>query len=827
LHHWGVGRDLPTGTVTFVFTDIEGSTRRLDELGPDRYAAELVEHRRAIREAFAGHGGVEVYTQGDAFFYAFTGAPGALRAAKAATESLASGPTRVRIGVHTGTAQLAEGDYVGMDVHRAARIAAAGHGGQVLVSEATVVLVGPAGLKDLGDHRLKDLSSPVRIYQLGDAEFPALKTLYQTNLPVPATPFLGREQELADVEDLLGHQGLRLLTLTGPGGMGKTRLAVQAAATLSDRYPDGVYWVPLAPLREPALVLEAGAQALGAKDGLAEEVADKRLLLLFDNFEHLSAAATDIASLLASCPNLQLLVTSRELLGIPGEHAYPVPQLRPEDGTELFVTRARAAKHDFEPDAAVADLCARLEHLPLALELAAARVRVLSPAQLLERLSQRLDLLKGGRGTDARQQTLRTTIEWSHELLDEEERRLFARLSVFVGGCTLEAAEAVCDADVDTLQSLVDKSLVRVRDQGRFWMLETIREYAAERLDASGDAGDLRRRHAEYFLKFREDAGATWGIESGSATELLEREHDNLRAAIDYFEAEGETQPVLELVGGLANFWLLRGYVAEGRRRLEAALAADKQPTVARAWALDQASTCAVVSGDPSAGRKHAEEALALYRELGDEWGIADSLWAVAYARGEEGDPAGAQPFLEESVGRFRELGDENSVVSVSRALGFSYHELGQLERARELHEENLARARELGFEQMEARSLASLASVLADEGRVTEAAAALEQAYRMDCDLGNRLEIAIDVGRFARVLAVAGQDRDAARLLSCSAVLLEELNAQLPWVRRMNEQTEERIRARLSEAELDSAGEEGGVLTADEAVELALAALG
>jgi predicted ATPase len=404
--------------------------------------------------------------------------------------------------MHTGTPHVGDEGYVGVDVHRAARIAAAGCGGQVLISASTAALLGTDGLRDLGEHRLKDLSAPERIYQLGDEVFPPLKSLYRTNLPVPATPFLGREHELAEVCELL--EDTRLLTLTGPGGTGKTRLGLQAAAEVADRYVDGIFWVPLGPLRNPELVLATAGQALGAKDGLAEHLADKSLLLLFDNFEHVVEAAAELSELLACCPNVHLLVTSREVLRVPGEQAYPVPPLEPEDGTRLFLARARAMLPSFVASDAVPDLCARLENLPLALELAAARVRVLSPEQLVDRLSQRLDLLKAGRGVDPRQQTLRATIEWSNELLIEDEQRLFARLSVFAGGCTLESAEGVCDADLDTLESLVDKSLVRVREGDRFWMLETIREYAVERLEESGEAEMLQRRHAEHFLALAE-----------------------------------------------------------------------------------------------------------------------------------------------------------------------------------------------------------------------------------------------------------------------------------------------------------------------------------
>jgi predicted ATPase/class 3 adenylate cyclase len=499
-------RSLPSGTVTFLFTDIEGSTKLLRDLGSDEYSRVLAEHRRVLREAFAANEGVEVDTQGDAFFVAFPTAPGALGAAAQATEALAQGPIRVRMGIHTGTPHLSEDDYVGMDVHRAARIAACGHGGQVLVSASTAALVGTDGLRDLGEHRLKDLSAPERIHQLGEGDFPPLKSLHRTNLPIPSTPFLGRERELHDVHELVSRADVRLVTLTGPGGSGKTRLALQAAAAASERYPGGVFWVPLAPLRDPELVLETARQAVGARNGLAEQIGDTAMLLLFDNFEHVTDAAADVAGLLTSCPRVDLLVTSREPLHVSGEHEYPVPSLSPEEGVGFFIARARAVKPDFEGNDAVAEICRRLDDLPLALELAAARVKALSPGQIRDRLEQRLPLLTGGaRDAPERQRTLRGTIEWSYELLTDEEKLLFARLAVFRGGCTLEAAEQVADANLDTLQSLVDKSLLR-HSQERFWMLETIREYAVERLEHLEDAETLRLRHAEYFLRQAEEA---------------------------------------------------------------------------------------------------------------------------------------------------------------------------------------------------------------------------------------------------------------------------------------------------------------------------------
>jgi len=439
---------LPEGTVTFLFTDIEGSTRLLYELG-DGYATALAEHRRALREAYGAHGGVEVDTQGDAFFVAFARASDAVAAAVDAQAALERGPIRVRMGLHTGEPVVTDEGYVGLVVHKGARIAAAGHGGQVLLSQSTRELV-EANVRDLGEHRLKDLSAPERIFQLGAVEFPPLKTLYGTNLPIPATPFLGRERELGEVTELLARGDVRLLTLTGPGGTGKTRLALQAAGARADAYPEGVYWVPLAPLADPELVLVAAGRAVGAAGDLDEHVGDRRLLLLLDNFEHVVAAAPRLAELLAACPSLDLVVTSREVLQVAGEQTYPVPSLADPDAVEFFVARAHAARPNFEATPAVAELCTRLDNLPLALELAAARTRVLTIDQLVDRIGERLDLFRGGRDADPRQRTLRATIEWSHDLLDEESATTFARLAVFAGGCTLEAAEAVCDAEVET-----------------------------------------------------------------------------------------------------------------------------------------------------------------------------------------------------------------------------------------------------------------------------------------------------------------------------------------------------------------------------------------
>jgi class 3 adenylate cyclase len=406
-------RQLPSGTVTFLFTDIEGSTRLLHELG-ERYADVLAEHRRVLREAFSRHGGVEVDTQGDAFFVAFARAGDAVAAAGEAQDALATGPVRVRIGVHTGEPVVTEEGYVGTDVHRGARIMGAGHGGQVLLSETTRQLLDTTEeLRELGDHRLKDLTAPQRLYQLGDGDFPPLRTLYRTNLPIQPTPLVGRERELEEAGALVRSH--RLLTLTGPGGSGKTRLALQLAAEAVEQFPDGAFWVPLQAIRDPALVERAIGTSVGADDGLIEYVANKRLLMLLDNFEQVIEAAPTISSLLAGTPNANVLVTSREPLHVESEQRYPVEPLPEDDAAVLFVERARAVAPGFPPAAAVGEICRRLDGLPLAIELAAARVALLDPDELLARLDRRLPLLASrSRDVPARQRTLRATIEWSY-----------------------------------------------------------------------------------------------------------------------------------------------------------------------------------------------------------------------------------------------------------------------------------------------------------------------------------------------------------------------------------------------------------------------------
>jgi predicted ATPase len=559
--------ELPSGTVTFLFTDIEGSTRLLHELGQEAYAETLAEHRTVLRDAFVRHGGVEVDTQGDAFFVAFPTAPGALQAAREAQESLA---IPVRMGIHTGTPLLMDEGYVGADVHRAARIAAAGHGGQVLVSQAARELAGRDDLYDLGPQRLKDLSAPERIWQLGEGAFPRLKTLYQTNLPIQPSALVGRERELGDVAALVASS--RLVTLTGAGGSGKTRLALQAAAELAEEFADGTFWVSLAALSDPALVGAAIGEALGAKGDLAEHVADKHMLLLLDNFEQLIAGAPVLSLLLQAAPKVHLLVTSRGPLRLDGESEYDVDPLPDDDAVTLFRERAIVA----EPEEAVREICRQLDGLPLAIELAAARTRVLPPDRLLDRLAKRLPLLTDGRrDAPARQSTLRATIEWSYELLTPEEQQLFARLGVFAGSFELEAAEAVAEASLDGLAALVEQSLLRRTDFGRFFMLETIREYALERLEASPEAEELARQHCEYFLELAEDTETeARGPREAEWLRQLKSDQGNFRAALSWSLERGEKELALRLAGALHSFWYHAGFLVEGRRWAERALEA-------------------------------------------------------------------------------------------------------------------------------------------------------------------------------------------------------------------------------------------------------------
>jgi predicted ATPase len=817
-------RDLPSGTVTFLFTDVEGSTKLLHQLGAERYGDALLEHRRVMRDAFARHGGVEVDTQGDAFFVAFPTADGAMEAAREIATELTEGPIRVRMGLHTGTPHISAEGYVGEDVHLGARMASAGHGGQVLVSARTRELVSNRDFAELGEHRLKDFDEPISIFQLGDERFPPLKTISNTNLPRPASSFVGRDAEIREVVSLV-ENGARLVALTGPGGSGKTRLAIESAAELVPGFKAGVFWTELAPLRDPALVIDAIAQTIGAKDGVADHVGEREMLLVIDNLEQVIDAAPDLGALVERCRNLVMLVTSRELLRVRGEVEYPVLPLADPHAVELFCARARV-----EPNESVRQLCRALDNLPLAIELAAARTSVLTPERILERLSGRLDALKGGRDADPRQHTLRATIEWSHELLGEDERRLFARLALFAGGCTLGFAEDVMDADVDTLQSLVEKSLVR-RTKDRFWMLETIREYATERLDERDEADEMGRRHAERFLALVEEAEPYLRGESLEWLDRLDVEHDNIRAAFDRFEATGEKELALRLAAATWWLWSLKGHIPEGRRRLERALAGDTRPTAARAAALTGASDLAGDDDDDAMSRRRAEEALELHREQGDDWGTAYCLLLLGLSYSSGGDFTTARKLFEESVRLFDELGDEHWTLQAITRLAWSCEGIGDHEGARALHEESVRRSRASGEAFTEARSMSVLAQFALESGDVDESVVSmLVEAHRIHHARSthpDRFWDAILLCRFARALALTGAGGFAARLLACFEAVFEEIGMTVgSWIQDLNEQTIAMIREGLDDEAFAEERSRGSKLTPDAAVELALGEL-
>jgi predicted ATPase len=549
---------------------------------------------------------------------------------------------------------------------------------------------------------------------------------------------------------------------------------------------------------------------------------------MFDNFEHVVEAAGGLADLLAACPNLRLLVTSREPLHVSGEQEYAVPPFAHQEGVGFFLARARAIEPGFQAEEAVSEICRRLDDLPLALELAAARVKALSPVQMLERLERRLPLLTGGgRDLPERQRTLRATIEWSHDLLDESEQRLFARLAVFAGGCTLDAAEQICDADLDTLQSLVEKSLARHGDE-RFWMLETIREYAAERLEASGEANELGRRHAVRFLATAEEAHAHLGLWAAGDLkpwlDRLEAEHDNLRAALDRFAQTAEGEHEQRLAYALSRFWQMRGHYAEARGRLQHALEADTRPTEARAWVALVAGVILTSSGDAAAARPLIEEAQALFEQLGEASGAARARLNLATIALDEGEYERGLEILEEAVHTFDELGDEHWALMPRRILARAHWELGDIARADELNEEVVRRARALGIKHVEANSLGSLGEHAAEAGRIDEAVPLLAESTRIFLEIGDPTYVATNLSRLARALAVDGHAEPAAQVLARAELGHEEIGLAIdPWLVSFNHETRVLIHAGLDDTAYADACTRGRKLTNDEAVALAL----
>jgi predicted ATPase/class 3 adenylate cyclase len=755
---------LPTGTVTFLFTDIEGSTRLLQELGSERYGAELELHRERVRRAVAAHGGFELGTEGDAFSIAFARASDALGAAGDAQAALSDGPIRVRIGIHTGEPLIVAGNYVGLDVHKAARICAAGHGGQVLVSQATRDLVG-GGLRDLGEFRLKDLTASERLCQLGSGEFPPPRTLRPTNLPVQPGPLLGRREELAELLGLAAAN--RLLTLTGPGGSGKTRLALALAGELSDRYRDGAWWVPLAAVTDAELVLATIAQSLGAHGELREHLAGKRVLLLLDNLEQVLEAARLIGDLLGGLPDLSVIATSRERLAISLEQEYPVPPLDDAGAAELFISRARQLVPDFEPDETVGEICRRLDRLPLALELASTRIKLMSTSQMLDRIKIRLDLLsKGRRDAPDRQATMRATIGWSYDLLPASEQALFRGLGVFVGSFELEAAEGVCGADLDDLQSLIDKSLLRSDARGRFRLLELTREYALEQLDRTGEEAGLRRREADWFLQLAKHANEHLAsAEQGRWLARLDADTDNLRAVLAWC-SEHDPAGAIELASTLYWEWRMEGQLPGLSSWLERALSTPATLDAhTRATGLKTLGAALNFRDEYDRAREPLEQSLVLFQELGDAAGEASVLTLLGMQFANQGSLARGIELYEAALVVARGAGDTRHVARALNFLGGCFLLTGELERSRTTLEEALEIHTKLRDRYSMAADLDSLAVAALSEGDAELAA----RHYRSSLDVTSAYHSERDelyaVAGMACVAALRGDVHSAGRL--------------------------------------------------------------
>jgi predicted ATPase/class 3 adenylate cyclase len=920
----------PTGTITFLFTDIQGSTR-LWEQHPQAMETALDRHNALVREAVEAHGGYVFKTVGDAFCTAFTVASDALAAAVATQRALFAEPwgetgrLRVRIALHTGTAGAHNGDYTGFTLSRVARILAAGHGDQILLSRVTEELLTdqmPSGvtLRDLGAHQLKDLSRPEYIFQVLAPDlpdrFPPLKTLERraSNLPAQMTPLIGRVQEAAAACALLRRPDVRLLNLIGPGGTGKTRLGLQVASDLLDEFESGIYFVGLTPISVPTLVASTIGQTLGLKEGsgqpmvesLKDFLRDKQLLLLLDNFEQVVDAAPLLAELLAAAPRLKMLITSRAVLHLSGEHAFPVPPLALPDSTslqstsadvvstlshytavELFIQRAQAVKPDFQVTtgnaAAVAEICARLDGLPLAIELAAARVKLFPPQALLARLSSRLKLLVGG-GQDrpARQQTLRSAIDWSYDLLDAAEQALFRRMGVFAGGGTVETAETVCAelsieneelrnashdqillnsqfSILNLLESLVDKSLLRqeVGPEGepRFTMLETIREYALERIDMCGEAEALRRQHAACFLSLAEQAEPElYGAEQRIWLERLEAEHDNLRAALAWglrteshpegtrprtdrspsSVANGQLQLTtdsgqrtelgLRLAAALWVFWWKHGYFSEGRVWLASALerAGAGAPAPARAKALHGAGSLALAQHDFTPAAELLEAGLALYQSLGDKRGCAWAISELGHLALYQGEDERAARRYAEGLALSRELGDTYNSAWALNHLGNVALRRGAPDQARELLAQSLALFQALSHTAGVATVLNQLGRVALCAGDLAKARELFDESLAIFRELGQKRNIALSLVGLAVVASQEGQAEQAVRMFGAAERLLNDIGAVLePADRAEYDRGVAGVRTQLDPAAFAAVWEDGRALALEQAPEI------
>jgi len=848
----------------------------MQQLGQGYVELQMV-HHELLREAFRSNEGRELRTEGDSFFCVFASALDACHAAAAAQQSFAEhrwpegGALRVRIGLHTGEAPLMGDEYIGLDVHHAARIAGAAYGGQVLVSEATQALV--AGrlperlqLRDLGLHRLRDLAGTEHLYQLlveGVPDvFPALRTLDGTpnNLPTQLTSFVGRSEMVARAKRLV--ETSRLLTLTGPGGIGKTRLSLQVAAETFDQFPDGVYFIALSAVRDPEVIPSVIAQAIGIPmtgnrlplDMVIEHLRNRKTLLVIDNFEQLLPEAAGFPStLLQASPNLKVIVSSRAPLRAYGEHEFPVePLLIPDSTThpsldilsqyeavKLFIERATAAKPDFyatnENAPAIAGICERVDGLPLAIELAAARIKLFSPQALYSRLEKSFSALGvGARDLPSRQQTLTGAIAWSYDMLDAPGRRLLARFSVFARGAGLEQAGAVCgpaeevgDDVVTGLDELADQSLLRrVPDveEPRLLMLQTIREFGAERLQESGEAEVIRDRHAEAFAAMAEEVeGRLLGSERKAQLDRLERDHDNLRAALDWCISGHRTELALRLASAMWRFWQMRGHLHEGRSRIEAVLdlpGVDKHPAAHRR-ALEAAGGIAYWQADMHAAQAWYDDCLVLTRATGDKNAIANAIYNDSFPLvvGRT-DMARALPLLDEALGLFRELDDAPGIARCLWGIGNVHHFLQDYDAAVPPLEESIELFRKLGQGFGLGWSLHTRALVAINLGDPTTAQPLVTEALGLFSKAGDVSGIMILLDDSAQIARLREQRLRSLRLAGAAAGMQARSGAQLATLANA---IGGRPVAVAEDAEERKAFEAGQAMTPEDAVAYAL----
>jgi predicted ATPase/class 3 adenylate cyclase len=866
---------LPTGTVTFLFTDIQGSTKLVQSLGAEFHEL-LNTHHRLMRVAIGAHGGTEVSTEGDAFFVVFDSAPAAVRAAIAAQRSFAEhdwpggAEVAVRMGLHTGEGTLSGDNYGGLDVHRAARISGAAHGGQILLSEATCALVKNAvegvRITDLGEHRLKDIDAPERLMQVSApglaTEFPAPRTLdaRPNNLLTQLTPFVGRDREVEEICGLVG--AARLVTLTGPGGTGKTRLSLEVAARALLGFDDGAFFVPLAPVVDPGLVATTVAAQLALReqgagsieDALMDHVRDKELLLVLDNFEQVLDAATFVSEVLRAAPRVKIVVTSRAVLHVDGEHEYPVPPMAvpdPDhlpglealshyDAVELFCRRAAAAVPSFELTIdnapAIAAICRALEGLPLALELCAARVKLLAPKEILSRLERSLEFLVGGsRDLPQRQQTLRGAIAWSYELLDEAQRKLMRRLAVFVGGWDLDAAGTVCDPNaelggdiIELVGALADNSLIRRFEsdlgESRFRMLVVIREFALAELEGSGELDALRGRHLDYFAALIERAEPEMtGQENWP--DRLELELDNLRAALQHCLDSGDIETGQLMAGRSWRYWHLRGHFAEGRSWLARLLDHPNggERTQARAKALMGRGSLDYWVGDYESTRVHYEEGLEINRELGDEAGIAEALFNLGYAAAVVRDwPTAKQRQTEAREIRER-LGDRSGQAWSAIAGGLAATMTGDLVVGQDFADQAHTIFVELGDWYGQTFSEYVMFLTARETGDIERAVGYVHSFFATMHRHNDLSGIAGGLDLYADLLAKAGHHENALRLGGAAIAIKDTLGAAAPTALVDVVDPRAEARGKLTDADIDRLWAEGAALSPDEAVEFAL----